>query len=220
MSSASAGVSSSASDVASTTRGPVVCKAAIARRAPATSSTGRPVTNDSSNALGVATVAAGKARLREEFGDARFDIDAASDVADHRIAAIGGGGIGGADGGDGAQHRFADFGLAEIAGEDAVAARERADRRQAGDAFVDRRRLEDAAAPAGIAGVAGELHGVERQHFGAEPLQRKRDGAVADMAVDDVRLDREQGRRHRRQEGRQFAARVKARARRRRALSV
>jgi hypothetical protein len=38
--------------------------------------------------------------------------------------------------------------------------------------------------------VAGELHGVERQDLGAEPLQRERDGAVADVAVDDVRLDR------------------------------
>ena len=43
--------------------------------------------------------------------------------ADHRIAAIGGVGFGGAHGGDGAQDRFADLGLAEVARQYAVAAR-------------------------------------------------------------------------------------------------
>ena len=47
------------------------------------------------------------------------------------------------------------------------------------------------AAPLAVPGVVGEVHRVHRPHLDAEPLQREHRGAVADMAVGDRGLDRE-----------------------------
>ena len=66
--------------------------------------------------------------VAEEFADARGDIRAASDVADHRIAGVSRFAIGGAHARERAQGRFADLGFAEIAGQEPGAAGKRADR--------------------------------------------------------------------------------------------
>src|SRR5581483_6221873 len=52
--------------------------------------------------------------------------------------------------------------------------------------------FEDTAFPAAVAGVVGELHGVDRPHLDAEPLQGKHGRRIADMAVGDVGLDGEE----------------------------
>ena len=108
---------------------------------------------------------------------------------------------------------LADLRLAEIAGEQRVDLRQRADIGQPLDAFVDRRRLEGASLPAGIGRMAGELHRMQRHHLRPQPLQRKQSRAVADMAEDDMRLQGEDGRRHV-AKGRRFAGEVKGGRRR------
>ena len=89
------------------------------------------------------------------------------------------------------EDRGAGVGRAHVAREHAVALSEHAARRDAAHQFGDQRGLEHAAGPLAIAGVIGELHGVHRPYLDADALQRKRRGGVADMAVGDVRLDRE-----------------------------
>ena len=142
-------------------------------------------------------VASGSARSRKNSATPGGDIDAAPDVADDRIAGVG---------------RVRDWrrgrsparasaaspisGLAEIAGQQPGAARERADRLESGHAIVDHAGVEGAAAPAGIAGMARELHGHQRPDLAPEPLQRKDRRRIADMAVDDMRLDGEDRREH------------------------
>ena len=80
---------------------------------------------------------------------------------------------------------------AHVAGEDAVARRQHAALLDALHHLADLGGVEHAAAPRAIAGVVGELHSVNRPDLDAEPLQRKHRRGVADMAVGDVRLDRE-----------------------------
>ena len=136
-------------------------------------------------------VAAGTRAVAEKLRHTLADVDAAALVADHGIAGVDGLAVSCAHGRDRGERRLADLGAAEIAGHDAGAAPEHADRVEASDAFADVLRLERPAAPAGIAGVAGELHGINRPHLAAEPLQSEYDGGIADMAVDDMGLDRE-----------------------------
>jgi len=76
------------------------------------------------------------------------------------------------------------------------AARKHADRFQPVQAIVDHRRVEGAAAPAGIAHMRGILHRHQRPDLALKALQREDGGRIADMAVDDMRLDGEDGRKH------------------------
>ena len=94
------------------------------------------------------------------------------------------------------QTRLADLRLAEIAGQKTGAARKHANRFQSGEAIVDHRGVEGATAPASIAHMTGILHRHQRPDFSPEPLQREDRGRIADMAKDDMRLDREDGRKH------------------------
>jgi len=126
-----------------------------------------------------------------ELGDARPHEHAAADVADDRIAAIERAGVRLAHPGDGGKDRGADLGRSHIAREHAVALREHAARGDALDELGDRRAIEHASRPGAVAGVVRELHGVDRPHLDAEPLHREHGGGVADMAIGDVRLDRE-----------------------------
>ena len=59
------------------------------------------------------------------------------------------------------------------------------------DHRADRLAAEGAAAPGAVAGMVGELHGVHRPHLDADALQREHGGGVADMAVGDMGLDRQ-----------------------------
>ena len=92
---------------------------------------------------------------------------------------------------DGADDRLARFGRADIAGDQSVALGERAAFGDAGHAVVDQSRVEGLSAQRAIARMIGELHGVDRPDLDAEALQGEDRGGVADMAVDDVGLDRE-----------------------------
>src|SRR5262245_18208821 len=127
--------------------------------------------------------------LLDELRNAAANENAALGVADHRIAAVARGGIGALHPADRVDHGFAGVERAEIAGEHAVAFAEHAALVDALYQQADRRAAEDAAAPGAIAGVIGELHGIDRPDLDADALQRKYRRRVPDMAIGDVRLD-------------------------------
>ena len=60
------------------------------------------------------------------------------------------------------------------------------------DNLADQTGVEHPALPVAVAGVVGKLHGVDRPHLHAHALQRKHRGGIADMAIGNVGLDREQ----------------------------
>ena len=130
--------------------------------------------------------------LAHELRNARPHEHAAADIADHRIAAIARLRIRALDLADRLQDRGADLGRTDIARQHAVAGAEHAALLDAGHDLADHVGVEHAAFPAAVAGVVGELHGVDRPHLAAEPLQREHRRSVADVAVGDVRLDGEQ----------------------------
>ena len=113
-------------------------------------------------------------------------------IADHRIAAIARRRIGALHARDRVEDRLADLGRAHIAGEDAVAFDNTPRSSMPVHHIADMRGAEHLAGPAAIAGVIGELHGVDRPDLDADPLQRKHRGGIADMAVGDMRLDGEE----------------------------
>ncbi len=129
--------------------------------------------------------------LAHEFRNARPHVDVAPDIADHRIAAIARVRVRGLHLRDRIEDRGAGLGRAHVTGEYAVASAEHATLGYPAHQFADHRGFEYAPGPGAVTGVIGELHGVDRPHLDADPLQRKRRGGVADMAVGDVRLDRE-----------------------------
>jgi hypothetical protein len=131
-----------------------------------------------------------RARL-DEFRNAGTDEDAAADIADHRIAAIERARPRGLHPGDRIEDRFADRGIAHVAGEHAVAARQRATLLDAGDDLAHRIAGEHAALPGAIAGVVRKLHRVDGPDLVAEPLHRKHRSGVADVTVRHPGLDRE-----------------------------
>ncbi len=77
-------------------------------------------------------------------------------------------------------------------------------------AFVDHAGVEGAAAPARVAGMARELHAHQRPDLAAKPLQRKDCRRIADVAVDDMRLDGEDRVKHGAQRDANLAAWSKA----------
>ena len=163
----------------------------MAASASATVPVRRPVRKSSSNWLGVTKSAIGSARSLISSGTPRRTKTPRPTVADHRIAAIARRRIGALHPRDDVDHGLADVGGAEIAREHAVAFAEHAALVDALDHRADRLAAEGAAAPRAIAGVIGELHRVHRPDLDADALQREHGGGVADMAVGDVRLDRE-----------------------------
>ncbi len=129
--------------------------------------------------------------LAEELRYAPLDEHPAAAIADHRIAAIDGAGIGGFDPADRTQNGRADLDRADVSGEHAVAACEHATLGDALDHRIDHGGSEHLALPSAVAGVIGELHGMHRPDLAAEPLQREHRGRIADMPIGDVRLDGE-----------------------------
>src|SRR5262245_25608512 len=93
---------------------------------------------------------------------------------------------------DGVEDRGADLGRAHVARQHAVTGAEHAPLLDALHQLADHVGLEYAPAPLAVAGVVGELHGMDWPYLDAEPLQRKRRRGVADVAEGDVRLDGEQ----------------------------
>jgi hypothetical protein len=89
----------------------------------------------------------------------------------------------------GVEDGFADLGVAHVAREHRVAARHDAALLDAADAIPDEGRGKHLAAPGAVAGVVGELHGVDRPDLGAEPLQGEHRAGVADVAEGDPGLD-------------------------------
>jgi len=60
-----------------------------------------------------------------------------------------------------------------------------------GHHLADHVGVENTALPAAVAGVVGELHGVDRPDLDAQPLQRERGGGIADVPEGHMRLDGE-----------------------------
>src|SRR4029078_2089416 len=127
--------------------------------------------------------------LAHEFGNALAHENTATDVADHRVAAIAGGRIGALDGYDRVENGCADICRAHIAREHTVAFAQHASRLDPFHHLADQAGVEDMTLPAAVAGVIGELHGMDRPDLDTQPLQRKRRGCIADMAERHVRLD-------------------------------
>ena len=142
--------------------------------------------------MGVTTSAAGDRAFAHEFRNALAHEYAAADVTDHRIAAVARRRVRLLDARDRIEDRAADSGVADIAGDHAVALTEHPALRHPFDHLADPCAVEDLAAPGTVAGVVGELHGVHRPDLDSDALQRKDRGRVANMAVGDVRLDGEQ----------------------------
>jgi hypothetical protein len=93
------------------------------------------------------------------------------------------------------QNDRAQGGVAQIAGKHGLALAQDAARGDAVDQLGDMSRFEDLALPVVVAGVVRELHRVDPPDLEAQALQGKGRRRVADMAIGDVRLDREDGHR-------------------------
>ena len=151
-----------------------------------------PVRRSSSNRLGVAMSACGSAWSRRNSSMPGRTIDAVPGIADHRVAAVDGARVRRPHAPDRMQDRLADAGVAHVAGQHGIAAAQHV---AGGDAV---HQLADTASPVNtwpvqcaVAGVVGELDGVDRPDLGTETLQRENGAGVADMAVGDPGLDRE-----------------------------
>src|SRR5262245_28776436 len=93
-------------------------------------------------------------------------------VADHRVAAILRRRIGPLHPRDGVEDRGADLGRAHVARQHAVTGAEHAPLLDALHQFADHVGLEYAPAPLAVAGMVGELHGMDCPYLDAEQLQR------------------------------------------------
>ena len=136
-------------------------------------------------------VGQGNGALAEEGVDAGLHVDAGVDVAQHRIAAPHGLGVGGAHLARGVEHDVAQGGIADIAGEQRVAARQQAQRLDAGHDVGDLIRRGRAATPGAIAGMVREFDRVYRPDLVAQSLQGKSRSPIADVAVGNMALKRE-----------------------------
>ncbi len=130
--------------------------------------------------------------IAQKFGNAGPHEHALRPIADDGIAAIGGHGVRGLRLADGGKDRLAGCDRTEIAGQNAVAGCERAARGNAIHHARDMVGCKHLASPGAVAGVVRELHGVNRPDFATKPLKGEHRGGIADMAISDMRLDREQ----------------------------
>ena len=129
--------------------------------------------------------------VREKFRHTGSHENAASDIADHGIAAIERRRIDGFDPRHRTENRVARVGCADIARQDGVTAGQGAALRDPLHAGVNQRRGKHLAAPRAVAGVVRELYRVDRPDLVAEALHRKNRGGIADMSVRDMGLDGE-----------------------------
>src|SRR3546814_20367627 len=111
--------------------------------------------------------------------------------------------IGGTDAAEGVEDDGAKGRVADVAGQQRIAARQGAARGKAVEDARDLPGIEDLALPVGVAGVVGALHAVQRPDLDAPALQREDGGRVSELAIGHVRLDgkHESGRRAHREEG-------------------
>ena len=134
----------------------------------------------------------GRHRLgSHELRNAGTHKNTAPDVADHRIAAIARGRIGALNGCHRVENGLRRIGAAHITGQHAIAFAKHAALGDARHDIADQPGVEHLALPLAVAGMVGKLHGMHRPHLDAHPLQREHRGGIADMAVGDVGLDRE-----------------------------
>ncbi len=129
--------------------------------------------------------------IAHEFGDAGAHEDAPADVADDRIATVKSLRVCVTDAGHGSEDRSSRVGRPHIAREYAVALPEDAAVRNAVHAFDDEAGVEHLSAPGAIARMVRELHRVDRPDFVTETLHRKGSSGITDMAIGDMRLDRQ-----------------------------
>jgi hypothetical protein len=117
---------------------------------------------------------------------------AAADIANDRIAAITRRRVGLFDDRDGLEHGVADPGGSDIAGQHTVAFTEHATLVDAPHDVADQIGAEHLPGPVFVARAVGELHGMDRPHLDANPLQREDSRRIADVTVSNMRLDRQQ----------------------------
>jgi hypothetical protein len=125
----------------------------------------------------------------DEFRDALAHEDAATGVANHRVAAAARRRICALHPCHGINHDFTDIGRANIAGEYAVAFAQHTAFLNSLDHQPDRVGAEKRPAPGAVAGVIGELHGMHRPYLNSDALEWKHGSGVASMAIGDVGLD-------------------------------
>src|SRR3546814_19853910 len=86
--------------------------------------------------------------------------------------------IAGTDADEGVEDDGAKGRVADVAGQQRIAARQGAARGKAVEDARDLPGIEDLALPVGVAGVVGELHAVHRPDIDAQALQREDGGRV------------------------------------------
>jgi hypothetical protein len=136
-------------------------------------------------------VGGGDGDLAHELLDARAHEHAAPDVADDRVAAVDGVGVGRPHPADRLDDGVPDVGRAQVARQHRVAPFQDAAVGDALDDLLERLPVEDPPGPLPVAGVVRELHRVHRPHLDAEALQREHRRGVADVPEGDVGLDGE-----------------------------
>ena len=129
-------------------------------------------------------------RVGHGLGNAALGIGAAI-VAEHRIEAIERARIGALHPAHGIGHDPSLLGLAQIAGENGIAAGKPAIGLEPADQARHQIGRDRLARHSGVAGMAGELDRRHRPDLMAEALQREAGRALADMAIDDFGLERE-----------------------------
>ena len=129
--------------------------------------------------------------VAEELGDPQAHEKAPAIVAHHRVAGVEHVRSSRAHTLDHAQYGEPQAGIAQIAGEHGSRAQNGAAVGHPLDNLLDPVEADHAAAPCAITCVVAEQHGVDRPDLEAQALQWEHGRAVADMAVGDGRLDRE-----------------------------
>ena len=135
--------------------------------------------------------ACGQRLVAQEFLDAGADINAGVGVADHRVAAIHRLRVGRAHPFHRVQDRRADRRRRPYSPTAPRRSAQHVPRRDPVDQFAHQLAGVNLPGPMAVAGVVGELHGVDRPDVGAQSLQREHGAGVADMAVGDPGLDRQ-----------------------------
>ena len=129
--------------------------------------------------------------LADRLGHAGADEHAGSVVANHRVAQIQRLGARAPHRRDGARHHVRHTRIAEIAAEHRRAAAEHAVLLEPAQDLVQLLRLQLVPAPRAIARMMRQLDRIQGKDVEPEALQRQDGRAVADVAVSDLGLDRE-----------------------------
>jgi hypothetical protein len=136
--------------------------------------------------------------IAKESVDAGLHIDTGVDIAQHRIAAPDRLGVGRSHAACSVEHDVGQGGVADVAGQQRIAAGQQAQRLDALHDLCDLVRRRGAPTPGAITGVVRELDRVDRPDLVAQSLQGKCCCPIADIAVGNMALEREEahGRNH------------------------